>query len=167
MIYVLNRNSKPLMPCSARKARLLLSQNKARVVHRTPFTIQLLYGSTGYKQAVTGGLDAGSVVVGCGATANGKVIYQSEVTIRNDISGKLKDRKSYRRTRRGRKTRYRQARFDNRSASQKKGRLAPSIKSKIDSHLREVKFVGSLLPITQWNFELASFNIHKVTNPEV
>jgi hypothetical protein len=167
MAYVLNRNGEPLMPCSTRKARILLSQNKAKVVSKTPFTIQLLQGSTGYKQSIIAALDTGSVAIGCAAIVNGQVVYQSEVTLRNDISKKLKERSSFRRTRRGRNTRYRKARFNNRCASQRKGRLAPSIKSKIDSHLREVKFVESILPVTQWNFELASFDIHKITNPDV
>lgn len=59
-VYVLNKHGEPLMPCSPRKARLLLKQKKACVVKRTPFTIKLLYGSTGYKQPVTLGVDAGS-----------------------------------------------------------------------------------------------------------
>lgn len=46
-VYVLNKHGEPLMPCSPRKARLLLNQKKACVVKRTPFTIKLLYGSTG------------------------------------------------------------------------------------------------------------------------
>ena len=45
--------------------------------------------------------------------------------------------------------------------------LPPSILSKINSHLREIKFVESILPVTQWKLELASFDIHKITNPEV
>ncbi len=132
-----------------------------------PFTIKLLYGATGYKQEVTAGLDTGSVTIGCAAVANGKVCYQAEVTLRNDITKKMKSRASFRIARRGRKTRYRQARFSNRSASCKKGRLPPSIKSKIDSHLREIKFVDSILPVSRWIFELASFDIHKITNPDV
>jgi len=44
-VYVLNKHGEPLMPCSPRKARLLLKQKKACVVKRTPFTIKLLYGS--------------------------------------------------------------------------------------------------------------------------
>lgn len=48
-VYVLNKHGKPLMPCSPGKARLLLKQQKAHVVKRTPFTIKLLYGSAGYK----------------------------------------------------------------------------------------------------------------------
>lgn len=167
MVYVLNRFGNPLMPCSPRKARILLSEKKARVVHKCPFTIQLLHGSAGYKQQVIGALDTGSKTVGCAAIANGHVVYQSEITLRNDISGKMQARASFRRTRRGNKTRYRKARFNNRCASKRKGRLPSSIKSKVNSHIREVKFVESILPVTQWKFELASFDIHKITNPNV
>lgn len=102
MVFVLNRDGKPLMPTCARTARRLLAGGKARVVHTTPFTIRLLYGSTGYRQTVVAGLDAGSGVIGCAATANGCVVYQAEVSLRSDISnpdvtgagyraGKLKD----------------------------------------------------------------------------
>jgi hypothetical protein len=167
MVYVLNKFGKPLMPCSSRKARLLLSGKKAKVIIRTPFTIQLLQGSTDYKQNIIAGLDTGSVTIGCAATANDQVIYQSEVTLRNDISKKLKERASFRKNRRGRKTRYRKAKFNNRCSSTTKGRLPPSIKSKIDSHYREIRFVESILPVSQWVFELASFDIHKITNPDV
>ena len=73
----------------------------------------------------------------------------------------------YRRTRRGRKTRYRPSRFDNRGNSKKEGRLAPSIRSKLEAHFREKRFVESLLPVTEWKVELASFDIHKITNPDV
>ena len=167
MVFVVNKHGSPLMPCSPCKARKLLCSGKARVLHKTPFTIKLIYGSAGYKQEIIAGLDTGSVTIGCAATANGKILYQSEVTLRNDITSKMQQRASFRRNRRGRKTRYRQARFDNRAASTKKGRLPPSIKSKIGSHLREIQFVESILPITQWKFELASFDIHKITNPSV
>lgn len=36
-VYVLNMHGEPLMPCSPRKARLLLKKGKALVVKRTPF----------------------------------------------------------------------------------------------------------------------------------
>lgn len=42
-VYVLNKHGEPLMPCSPGKARILLKQQKACVVKRTPFTIKLLY----------------------------------------------------------------------------------------------------------------------------
>lgn len=64
LVYVLNKNGKPLMPCKPAKARHLLKQRKAKVVKKEPFTIQLLYGSSGYKQNVTLGIDAGSKHIG-------------------------------------------------------------------------------------------------------
>ena len=112
-------------------------------------------------------MDTGGQVVGCSAIANGKVLYQSEVYLREDVSKKMQQRAMYRRTRRGNKTRYRPARFDNRSNSRKDGRLAPSIRSKFDSHFRERNFVESILPVTEWKVELASFDIRKITNPDV
>jgi hypothetical protein len=47
-VYVLNCHGHPLMPCQPRKARLLLKAGKAKVVRMVPFTLQLLYGSSGY-----------------------------------------------------------------------------------------------------------------------
>ncbi len=167
LVYVKNQNGKPLMPCKPSKARKLLREGKAKVLRTTPFTIKLLFGSSGYTQPVIAGIDSGSKVVGCAAIANGKVVYQSEIQLRQDVSKKMDQRRMYRRTRRGRKTRYRPARFNNRAASRRKGRLAPSIRSKLESHIREKNFVESILPVTKWKVETASFDIHKITNPEV
>jgi len=167
LVYVLNKKGKPLMPCSARKARVLLREGKAKVVKRTPFTIKLLYGSSGYKQEVIAGMDTGSEVIGIACASNGKVLYKSETYIRQDVSSKMEQRKMYRRNRRGRKTRYRQPRFLNRANSFRKDRLAPSLLSKLNSHLREKKFIESILPISKWILELASFDIHKISNPDI
>lgn len=59
-VYVINKHGEPLMPCKPRKARVLLQEGKADVVKRVPFTIQLKYGSSGYKQYASLGMDAGS-----------------------------------------------------------------------------------------------------------
>ena len=107
------------MPTSPAKARLLLKAGKAKVVRKTPFTIKLRFGSSGYKQEVVAGMDTGSTRVGTAAVANGNVVYQAEVTLRTDVSRKMEQRKAYRRTRRSRKTRYRQARFENRGVSRR------------------------------------------------
>jgi hypothetical protein len=145
----------------------LLKQGKAKVVRRDPFTIKLLHGSSGYKQEIVAGMDTGSKTVGCAAIANGKVLYQAEVTLRQDVSNKMEQREMYRRTRRGRKTRYRPARWLNRASMREEGRLAPSIKSKVESHFRERKFVEGILPVIRWKVELAAFDIHRITNPQV
>ncbi|PKH04513.1 HNH endonuclease, partial [Psychromonas sp. MB-3u-54] len=118
----------------------LLKQGKAKVKKRMPFTIKMVEDTTEFIQPIIGGMDTGSKNIGCAATANGKVLYQSEVKLRTDISKKMQQRAMYRRTRRGRKCRYRPARWANRASMRKKGRLAPSIRSKVDSHLREKKY---------------------------
>lgn len=51
-VYVINKHGRPLMPCSPAKARHLLDEGKAKIKKRTPFTIQLVYGSSGYTQEV-------------------------------------------------------------------------------------------------------------------
>ena len=74
------------MPCSPAKARRLLNDGKAKVLRKTPFTLKLLYGSSGYKQPVVAGMDAGTHTLGCAAVTNGQVVYQSEVALRTDVS---------------------------------------------------------------------------------
>ena len=155
------------MPCSPCRAKRLLKSGKAKVVNRTPFTIKLLFGSSGYKQQITAGMDTGSKVIGIACVSNGKVLYKAETYLRQDVSSKMEQRKMYRRNRRNRKTRYREARWSNRANSFRKDRLAPSLLSKLNAHLREKKFVEKLLPITSWILELASFDIHKLSDPNV
>ena len=166
-VYVLSKERKPLMPCTPVIARLLLKEGKAKCIRKTPFTIKLLVDTTEYKQEVVAGMDTGSKIIGCAAIANGKVVYQSEVQIRQDVSRKMEQRRIYRRNRRNRKTRYRKARWQNRASMRKEGRLAPSIQSKVDSHLREKNFVESILPVSRWKVETESFDIHKISNPDV
>ena len=167
-VYVLNLDGTPLMPCTSAKARKLLRDGKAkRVVHRTPFTIQLNWQCEGITQEVIAGMDTGSKKLGCAAVTNGKVVYAAEVELNNGISKKMKRRATYRRTRRDRKTRYRPTRYNNRAASKREGRLAPSIQSKLNSHKREKRFVESILPVTKWVVETAQFDIHKITDPDV
>ncbi|HRR43007.1 MAG TPA: RRXRR domain-containing protein, partial [Mesotoga sp.] len=90
LVYVINRHGKPLMPCKPQKARKLLKEQKAKVVKRTPFTIQLLYGSSGYKQDVILGVDAGSKTIGLLATTENKEVFSAEVELRTDTEVELK-----------------------------------------------------------------------------
>lgn len=166
-VYVLNNDGRPLMPCKPAKTRKLLRDGKAKVVRKTPFTIKLLWDCENNTQEIVAGMDTGSKRIGVAAVGNDQVLYQSEVEIRDDVSRKMKQRTMYRRTRRSRKNRYRPARWLNRKNSTKLNRLPPSIKSKVQSHLREKKFVESILPISQWIVETASFDIHKISNPDV
>lgn len=168
MVYVINFDNTPLMPCTSVIARLLLSQGKAKCIKRTPFTIKLLYQATKYTQPITLGIDTGSSKIGSSAVKdNGDVIYLSEVEIRNDISEKLKQRSKYRRNRRNRKTRYRKARWLNRKNSIKKDRFSPTMTSKINSHLKEIKYVQTMLPVSRIILETATFDPHALKNPAV
>ena len=164
-VYVLNRHGEPLMPCQPRKARLLLKEGKAKVVKMVPFTLQLLYGSSGYKQAVSLGVDAGTQHLGVSATTEQRVLFEAEVLPRNDIQALLATRRQYRRARRNRKTRYRKARFLNRKRAQ--GWLAPSVQHKVDCHIKTIRLVHKLLPVRKTTIEVAQFDLQKIRHPEI
>lgn len=153
------------MPCSPRKARLLLKAGKAKIVKMVPFTLQLLYGSSGYKQEVALGIDAGTQHIGVCATTEKTVLFEAEVQPRTDIQELLATRRQFRRARRKRKTRYRQARFQNRKKPQ--GWLAPSVRHKVDAHLKVIKLVHKLLPVRRITIEVAQFDIQKIRNPDI
>ena len=160
--YVLNKRGEPLMPCSPGKARILLKQQKACVVKRTPFTIKLLHGSAGYKQPITLGVDAGSKHVGLSASTEKRELYSEEFTPRNDVVELLSTRRQNRRSRRNRKTRYRAPRFNNRVHSKHKGWLAPSVEVKIQEHITVVKRICRILPVTLVRVETAEFDTQRL-----
>jgi len=126
-----------------------------------------MYESTTHTQPVSLGIDAGSKTIGLSATTKDKVLYEAEVTLRNDIVDLLSTRRQNRRARRNRKTRYRQPRFNNRVHSKNKGWLAPSIQQKVDTHLKVVENVYRILPISKIVVEVASFDIQKIKNPDI
>src|SRR5574344_686567 len=161
-VYVLDINNRPLMPTKRfGKVRRMLRDGKAKVVRREPFTIKLLYEpKTNVVQDVILGVDTGSDKVGTAAIANDTVVYASEVQIRNDISKKMDTRRAHRRNRRSRKTRHRKPRFLNRRNSTKKDRFSPTMTSKINSHIREIEFVKSILPVSTLVLETGTFDPH-------
>jgi len=168
MVYVINCDNQPLMPCSNTIARLLLKQGKAKVKRKTPFTIKLTYQADNYTQNLTLGIDTGSSKIGSAVVKeSGDIVYLSQIEIRNDIADKMKQRSKYRRNRRNRKTRYRKARWLNRKNSIKKDRFSPTMTSKINSHIKEIEFVKSILPIKNIILETGSFDTHALKNPAV
>ena len=171
MVYVLNKQGKPVMPCSPVIARLLLKQGKAKVKRRTPFTIKLRYElAQEHIQKLHTGLDTGSGTFGAAVTTSqDEVLYMSQVHLRNDIKKKMVQRRQYRRTRRHRKCRYRPKRFKNRKASKRKGRLPPTLISKLQAHIREVQSIGKVLPVPLDNLTLegGTFDPHALKDPNV
>ena len=166
MVYVISSSGQPLMPTENHaKVRVLLKNKKAKVIKRCPFTIQLLYDSTNYTQKINLGVDAGSKHIGLSATTKDKVLFESDVELRNDIVDLLSTRRQNRRTRRNHKTRYRKPRFNNRK--RKDGWLAPSVQNKVDSHLTIIRKVHKILPVSKIVAEVASFDIQKIKDPDI
>ena len=147
------------------KVRRLLRDGKAHVVRLEPFTIQLDYESKGYTQEVSLGVDAGSIHIGLSATTEKKELFSAEVTIRKDIVNLIARRKELRHLRRNRKTRYRKARYNNRKNSNEK--FVPSVQYKIDSHLKIIRMVRSLLPIKNIIIEINKFDIERIKNEQI
>ncbi|MBC8427394.1 MAG: RRXRR domain-containing protein, partial [Proteobacteria bacterium] len=163
MVYVLSNNNEPLIPTTRYgKVRRLLKSKLAKVIRMTPFTIKLLYDT--YSKEVDGtlslGIDIGYEYVGASVISKSKELFGATFKLRTDISEKMTTRAMYRKTRRGR-LRYRPARFLNRKGLD----LAPSVKHKLDSHLKIIEFIKKLLPISNTIIEIANFDIQKIEDP--
>lgn len=163
-VYVKNLRNEPLMPCSEQKARKLLKQNKATVIEIRPFTIQLLVATGETTQAIILGIDSGYMNIGFSAITEKKELICGEVKLLKGMKDRLAERASYRRTRRSR-LRYRKARWNNRVKQQ--GWLAPSIKHKLDSHIKFIGSIYKILPITSCSIEVASFDIQKMKDENI
>ncbi len=140
-----------------------IREGKAKVVQRAPFTVQLNYESEELVQPLTIGQDIGFARVGISVTSETKEVFAAEYKIRTDVSELVTVRKSYRRTRRRNKTRYRAARFDNR----KRKVLQPSIKQKVETHEQIIKDVKKILPVSRIIIEVNNFDMAKIKNPNL
>jgi len=166
MIYVLSKDNQPLMPtCRFGKVRRMLKSGLAKVVSRSPFTIQLLYDSTTYTQPITLGIDSGYKKIGFSAVTEVREVISGEVDLLDNVSERITERSTHRRIRRTKKTRYRKPRFNNRKRQE--GILAPSVQHKLDSHVRLVEKIQRILPITKVVVEIGSFDVQKLKNPEI
>jgi len=177
-VFVLDRHGKPLMPCSEKRARLLLKRGRARVHRVMPFAIRLVDRNLGdcTLQPLRLKLDPGSKETGVAivrevnfsdaGTTNAHVLLLAEIVHRGrQISEALTARRSMRRARRGRKTRYRAARFDNRRKPE--GWLAPSLRHRVDTTAAWERRFRRLAPIPALSMELVRFDMQKMQNPEI
>ena len=168
MVYIISKDGKPLMPTNRHgKVKHLLRDGKAKVVRRCPFTIKLTYDTTTYVQNVTLGVDTSSKHIGVACISDDKVLYQSQVELRDDIKTKMDDRRNFRRNRRQRKTRYRKAKFLNRANSKREDRLSPSVKHKVQSHIDEIEFCKKILSVNKMIFEVSLFDTQLIKNPSL
>ena len=164
-VFVLSKDGKLLMPTKRfGKVRRLLKEEKAKVVKREPFTIQLLYETTEFTQPVTLGIDSGYEHIGFSAVTEKEELIAGEVEMLSGMAERNEQRRMYRRNRRNR-LRHRKPRFDNRK--KENGWLAPSIQHKLLTHVRLVDQIKSILPITNIVVEVANFDIQKIKNPDI
>ncbi|CAG2128687.1 hypothetical protein LMG31506_00516 [Cupriavidus yeoncheonensis] len=177
-VFVLGKHGKPLMPCSEKRARLLLERGRARVHRLMPFAIRLIDRdlSDSELQPLRLKLDPGSketgvaivreAIFGAVGARRANVLLLAEIIHRGrQISEALTARSSIRRARRGRKTRYRAARFDNRHKP--KGWLAPSLRHRVVTTEAWVRRFSNLAPLQAAGVELVRFDMQAMENPEI
>lgn len=168
-VFVLDKKQNPLMPCSEKRARLLLERGRAVVVRLHPFTIRLKDRVGGVTQPVRVKLDPGSKTTGVAlvreAPDGQHVLFLAEIQHRGHaIRAAMDQRRAFRRRRRG-TLRHRPARFNNRVRS--KGWLAPSLQHRVDTTLSWVERLQRRAPVAAVSMELARFDTQKLANPEI
>lgn len=161
----MNMRGDPLMPCTQKKARILLKEGKAVIYKYDPFTIQLTYATGETKQDCHIGIDTGSKHIGMAITSENKVLFKGEIELRQDVKSNIDTKHIYRRSRRNRKTRYRQPRFLNRKRSDKW--LPPSLQNRVDHTFHWIDTFCSLVSDPILHIEVSKFDTAKMINPEI
>jgi 5-methylcytosine-specific restriction endonuclease McrA len=166
-VFVLDSSKNPLNPAYPARARKLLKTGKAAVFKRYPFTIILKESVVEpNNQELRIKIDPGARTTGVAILRNDTVFWAAELTHRSfQVRDALTSRRQLRRSRRNRKTRYRQPRFNNRCRPD--GWLPPSLISRVNNILTWVKRLLRLSPITAISTELVRFDTQLMQNPEI
>src|SRR5262245_61360168 len=168
-VPVLDTTKKPLAPTTPRRARLLLKKGKAAVFRRYPFTIILkreIENPTTPDLKIK--IDPGSKTTGVAIVnqQTGEVSFAAEIEHRGQaIKASLDARRSLRRGRRQRKTRYRKPRFDNRTRPE--GWLPPSLESRIENSYTWARRLKRVYPLQGVAYELIRLHTQLMQNPEI
>ena len=167
MVFVLNKSKKPLNMITNAEARILL-RKKLAVIHKIyPFTIRLRDNSYGSEdRAYTVKLDPGSKTTGVAIVDDkASVVMLAEIEHRGHlIKRNMDSRRAVRNSRRQRKTRYRPARFLNRTKP--KGWLAPSVKSRANNVINFIKKYKKFLTMNKVMIEHISFDVAQMTSDD-
>lgn len=170
-IFVLDNRRIPLMPCRPARAWRLLKSGKASVFRRIPFTIILHRDIDPDPQPVEFKTDPGSRTTGIALVgkfpSQGRVVlWAANLNHRGLRIKKLLDsRRAIRRGRRARHTRYRAARFNNRTRSL--GWLPPSLMSRVSNVKSWYLKLLARVPISEAHVETVRFDMQKIQNPEI
>ena len=168
--FVLDANGKQLAPTKEQKAWYLIRKKRAILVSKYPMVIQLnkeIPDDEICKDEIRCGIDDGGLHVGVALVqkcqTKNKVLFKGIIEQRNDVKHLMEVRRGYRRYHRYHK-RYRQARFNNRSSSKRKGRIAPSILQKRQATLRVINQLNKWINITDYWLEDVSIDIRALTD---
>ena len=169
MVFVLNKDKRPLNPCHPARARKLLKQGEAVIHKKHPFTIRLKelkeiedHAKAEYRLKI----DYGSHHTGLAILKNNKeVIWLAELQHKTNVKKKMDDRRAFRRRRRNKNLRYRKPRFSNRKRT--KGWLPPSLQSRVNNIETWVKRLFKTCPITHISYENAKFDTQLMRDPEI
>jgi 5-methylcytosine-specific restriction endonuclease McrA len=169
-VFVLDKRKKPLMPCSEKRARLLLERGKAVVHRRYPFTIRLKERAGGAVQAVRLKLDPGTQTTGVALVREDAVgqhvLHLAEIAHRGTtIHKRMLQRAAFRRRRRAARLRYRARRCANRRRS--KGWLPPSLQSRVDNTAAWVRRYRRLAPVSALSVEHVRFDTQLLHKPDI
>ncbi|WP_233880223.1 RNA-guided endonuclease IscB [Paraburkholderia flagellata] len=171
-VFVLDRRGKPLMPCTEKRATLLLARGRARVHRVMPFVIRLTDRNADACsfQPLRVKLDPGSKVTGVALVREADdgiaVLNLFELVHRGrQISEALSARRAFRRRRRGANLRYRAPRFLNRSKSD--GWLAPSLMHRVHTTMAWVNRIRRWAPVAALSSELVRFDMQALERPEI
>ena len=165
MVLVINKQKQPCNTISAAYARILLFSKQAVIYKRFPFTIRLRNDNAVLKdRSYIVKLDPGSRTTGVAITDDkDSVVMLAEIEHRgHTIKRNLDKRRVIRCSRRNRKTRYRPARFQNRTRTQ--GWLAPSVRSRADNVINFVKKYKKLINISKVMIENVSFDTAQMSS---
>lgn len=169
-VFVLDANGKQLAPTKENKAWFLIRKKRATLVSKYPMVIQLnkqILNEKICKDEIHCGIDDGGIHVGIALVqkcqTKNKVVFKGTIEQRNDVKHLIETRRNYRHYHRYHK-RYRQARFDNRSSSKRKNRIAPSILQKRQSTIRIINCLNKWINITNYWLEDVSIDIRALTD---
>ncbi len=168
-VLVIDTEKRPLNPIHPAQARQLLRNKKAAVYRRFPFTIVLKESrAEALVEPLRIKIDPGSKTTGFAMVndTTREVIWAAELQHRGfAIKESLLSRRQLRRSRRNRKTRYRQPRFDNRKRPE--GWLPPSLMSRVYNIEAWVKRLIKFAPISDISMELVKFDTQFMETPEI
>jgi hypothetical protein len=150
MVPVLDKNKQPLMPCSEKRARLLMERKQAKGYYKQGVFCIILQkepSNREYQQIVVG-IDTGSKREGYTVATKKSVVLNILTDTPNHVKTAMETRKRLRKSRRQRKTPYRKCRHN-----RKQSGIPPSTRARWQAKLRILNFMKKIIPITDINIE--------------